>query len=199
MKKLSHSAKLLSGLLNVAFWLLIAWGLFHGGTILIGIINILTGGASGTMHISGVTVDYLQLKAAVGLELPSRSFLMMSMVSLGYYFLMIPLLCWGLQLLRNALTCMEQQRPFGACAVLRRLGWLSTALAVLCNLLNYARIYITEHVYRLEALFVGDTISAVTFRFCPDYTFVAAAVILFLLAAVFRYGEELQQLSDETL
>lgn len=203
MQTLSRSAKILSGLITAAFWLLLAWAVFHGSITLIGTVNILRmlrSNSTGVISVSGITVDYLFLRAVDGLEISHRSHILMSIISLGHYFLLVPLMCWGLRLLRKTLNSMEQQRPFsGTAATLTRLGWLSTALAILSNLLTAARIYATEHLYHLDELLVGDTISAVEFRFHPDYTFVVVAVVLFLLAAVFRYGEELQQLSDETL
>ena len=200
MQALSRSAKILSGLITAAFWLLIAWAVFYGGIALRSALAIGLGNPSGTLYVSGITLDYLFLDAADGLEIPHRSYLVMNFITMGHYFLEVPLMCRGLQLLRKTLACMEQQRPFsGTAALLRKLGWLSAALSVLSNLLKAARIYASEHVYGLEALFVGDTISAVGFRFRPDYTFVVVTVVLFLLSAVFRYGEELQQLSDETL
>ena len=200
MKHLSRTAPILSALLNIVFWGLLAWALFHGGTVLMGTVNILRGSANGIITVSGVTLDYLFLRTAEGLEIPHHSHILMSIISLGHYFLLVPLMCLGLRLLRKILLCVEQQRPFsGTAAIMRRLGWLSTALAILSNLLSLAKVSALQHLYRLEDFFVGDTISAVEFRFRPDYTFVAVAVVVFLLAAVFRYGEELQQLSDETL
>ncbi len=54
-------------------------------------------------------------------------------------------------------------------------------------------------VYDLPSLLVGDAITYVTIRYQMELNFLIPAATLLLLSFVFRYGESLQQLSDETL
>lgn len=54
-------------------------------------------------------------------------------------------------------------------------------------------------VYDLPTLLLGDAITHVTVRYQMDLNFLISFAVLLLLSFVFRYGESLQQLSDETL
>ena len=57
----------------------------------------------------------------------------------------------------------------------------------------------TVFVYDLPGLLISHKITHVGGMFQVDLTFLIYWAILLLLSYVFRYGEELQQLSDETL
>ena len=58
---------------------------------------------------------------------------------------------------------------------------------------------IAVFVYDLPGLLISDKITHISGMFNVDLTFVIYWAILLLLSYVFRYGEQLQQLSDETL
>ena len=53
--------------------------------------------------------------------------------------------------------------------------------------------------YDMNSIFLNDKIVGVGYNFRIDTTFIFVALVLFLLSYVFRYGTQLQQLSDEIL
>ena len=55
------------------------------------------------------------------------------------------------------------------------------------------------YVFDLPSLLLSEKISHIGGTFQVDLTFVIYWAILMLLSYAFRHGEELQQLSDETL
>ena len=57
---------------------------------------------------------------------------------------------------------------------------------------------ISKYIFNLE-LFNTDIVSSVTVKTDYDISFLITAFIVFILARIFAYGEELQKLSDETL
>ena len=57
---------------------------------------------------------------------------------------------------------------------------------------------ISKYIFNLE-LFNTDIVSSVTVKTDYDIYFLITAFIIFILARIFAYGEELQKLSDETL
>lgn len=57
---------------------------------------------------------------------------------------------------------------------------------------------ISKYIFNLE-LFNTDIVSSVTIKTDYDISFLITAFIIFILARIFAYGEELQKLSDETL
>ena len=57
---------------------------------------------------------------------------------------------------------------------------------------------ISKYIFNLE-LFNTDIVSSVIVKTDYDISFLITAFIIFILARIFAYGEELQKLSDETL
>ena len=57
---------------------------------------------------------------------------------------------------------------------------------------------ISKYIFNLE-VFNTDIVSSVTVKTDYDISFLITAFIIFILARIFAYGEELQKLSDETL
>jgi hypothetical protein len=53
--------------------------------------------------------------------------------------------------------------------------------------------------FDVTALFNSSVVTGYTYNGVFDTSFVASAVVLFLLSYIFRYGEGLQRESDETL
>ena len=198
MNKLSKTAKILSIALNILCWTVLLGTLLYGfgatRTLLVADRSIET-------TINGITLDYLQLFAGNGgISIEIAALKKMAAVTLLVYFLEVPLICYGLQLLRKVLRPMAEQRPFsGTGKLLRKLGWLSLVIAFVANGTDYWLHSLIQHSYNLEKLFQGSVITDVDFLFQLDYTFLLIAAVFFLLSWVFQYGEELQQLSDETV
>lgn len=113
----------------------------------------------------------------------------------------LPVLYMTFGSIRGILGLMVEGTPFHEHIVyyLKRLGWL----AVASGIINIASAFVLQGNYLtrydLNTLFLSDKIIGVTTNFSADLTFILYAVMLFLLARVFQYGLELQQLSDETL
>ena len=197
MNKLSKSAKVLSILLNILCWTVLLGSLLYG---LNAVRTLSVADRSVDTTINGVTLDYLKLYARNGIPVNTAALKKTAAVTLFVYFLEVPLMCWGLQLLRKVLKPMAEHRPFsGTSKILQQLGWISLGITFLANVTDYWLHSIIEHGYHLAELFNGSPITEVDFLFQPDYTFLLAAAVFFLLSWVFRYGEELQQLSDETV
>jgi len=200
MNKLTKSAKLLSTLLNLLFWFLLVRSALLGIMYLQSLASLFLEPEQGTMYLTGITLDYLSITAENGIVIDRVHARIYTFITCVICLVQTPLFCYGIQLLRKVLRSAANQRPFsGAASILRRMGWVSTALAVISNATHWGLIYLFEHGYQMADLLVGDTITSVAFHYEPDWTFVLTAVVLFLMCWVFRYGEELQQLSDETL
>ena len=96
---------------------------------------------------------------------------------------------------------MKEEKPFASVVStnLGKLARLSINLGILYNIILLSEQIMMVFVYDLPGLLVGETITHVSGMFSIDLTFVVCWAFLLLLSYVFRYGEELQQLSDETL
>lgn len=107
----------------------------------------------------------------------------------------------GVGYVREILLPMKEEKPFDSTVStnLKKLSTLSIHLGILWNIIILSEQIIAVFVYRLPDLLLSEKIVHVSGMFSVDLTFLVYWVILLLLSYVFRYGEGLQQLSDETL
>lgn len=106
-----------------------------------------------------------------------------------------------IRVLREILVPMKAGQPFarGISAKIRKLAWtvlIGGGVAEMGGVL--AEVFETR-AYHLERLLDMDRIAAVAYNFDVDLWFLGAALVLFFLSFIFRYGEELQREADETL
>lgn len=109
--------------------------------------------------------------------------------------------CVGIRIIRKILKPMKEGRPFDTSVAdsLRKLGWLVLIGGTVEAILKAVSETVLLGAYDLSQLINMNTASEVTVSYFFDATFIIFALVLFLLSHVFRYGEELQRESDETL
>ena len=107
----------------------------------------------------------------------------------------------GVGYIREILNPMKEEKPFDSIVStnLKKLARLSITMGILYNIILLSEQVMTAFVYNLPGLLISEKIVHVDGMFQVDLAFVVYWAILLLLSYVFRYGEELQQLSDETL
>ena len=107
----------------------------------------------------------------------------------------------GVGYIREILRPMIDEKPFDAVVStnLRKLSRLSINLGILFNIITLTEQIMAVFVYGLPDLLIGEKIAHISANFTVDLSFLIFWAILLLLSYVFRYGEALQQLSDETL
>lgn len=102
---------------------------------------------------------------------------------------------------RDILKPMTLGEPFrtGVGINLKKLAKYSIFLGIAVNAIGLAELGMMTFALDLPALLIGEKITGVTVNFSLDLTFLIVAAVLLLLSYIFRYGEALQQLSDETV
>lgn len=102
---------------------------------------------------------------------------------------------------REILSPMKTGAPFhiSVSGNLKKLAVYVCILGVVANVQDIVSNVLTVHAYDLANVMVNDQITHITIKNVFDLSFLFVAGILLLLSYVFRYGEELQKLSDETL
>ena len=107
----------------------------------------------------------------------------------------------GVGYIREILNPMKEEKPFDTIVStnLKKLARLSITIGILYNIIILSEQLMTVFVYGLPGLLLSEKIVHVEGMFTLDLAFLVYWAILLLLSYVFRYGEELQQLSDETL
>ena len=132
-----------------------------------------------------------------GLEVSSGSYMLIMAGSL--FALSMALII--LQLLKKILRPMTEGKPFAApvAPTIKKIAWIYLIGDGIFQVLVHAICYSQFYQLKLYELLGGDIITEV--RYQADFSLNSLFVfgILLLLSLVFRYGQQLQQLSDETV
>ena len=108
---------------------------------------------------------------------------------------------FSVKAIRAILAPMKEGKPFHntVSTNLRKLANCVCSLGIGLNLLEIISSIFLIKAYDLHLLLVSEQVPHVEFSFTFDLSFLAICAVLMLLSYIFRYGEELQTLSDETL
>ena len=107
----------------------------------------------------------------------------------------------GIGYIRGILQPMTEDKPFDSSASinLKKLAKLSIRIGILWNIIKLSEMIVMVFVYDLPGLVLSEKISHVSGMFQVDLTFLIYWAVFTLLSYVFQHGQQLQQLSDETL
>ena len=102
---------------------------------------------------------------------------------------------------RSILAPMKEGRPFSSAVSsgLRTLSLIVLIGGALTQAMEGAAHWAMHRLFDFPSLFLSQGITGCSFDFTFDMTFIIGFLILSMLSLAFRYGEELQQQSDETL
>lgn len=106
-----------------------------------------------------------------------------------------------LQIIQRILTPMAEGRPFDASVAdnLRKLSFITLIVGGISQILNMVFFALQLNSINLGNLFNSEYVAGYTVENVMDTNFLIVFGVLFLMSHVFRYGEQLQRLSDETL
>ena len=107
----------------------------------------------------------------------------------------------GIGYIRGILQTITEDKPFDSSASinLKKLAKLSIRIGILWNIIKLSEMIVMVFVYDLPGLVLSEKISHVSGMFQVDLTFLIYWAVFTLLSYVFQHGQQLQQLSDETL
>ena len=107
----------------------------------------------------------------------------------------------GIGYIRNILQPMTEEKPFDTSAStnLKKLAKLSIRIGVLWNIITLSELIVMVFIYDLPGLLLSEKIAHISGTFQVDLSFLIYWAIFTLLSYVFQHGQQLQQLSDETL
>lgn len=103
-------------------------------------------------------------------------------------------------LVRKILAPMKEGRPFDLSVGtnIKKIGYISLVLGVIKILGDMIETAVTLKVFELTELTDG-AVRSITANYTFDLSFLIVFFVLMLIAYIFNYGAELQELSDETL
>ena len=157
-----------------------------------------TAALSGKM---GLTIDWLTLDAANGFGISPDAAVSLKLIQLISAMIITSAACQCLHRLKHILLPIELGQPFrkGIGGDIHKLALHCFYLGWVENLFMLSSVILIEKHYGLEALLMTGPITGVSIHpeFRPVWFIVAA--VLVILSMVFRQGEQLQTLADETL
>ena len=203
MNNLSNTAKKLDKILEIAYIVLGAMAIGFivcGALIAVAYIFKLDPSIIGTAY-ENFDLGFLELTAAEGYAPDKWLVLLQAAITLLVGSRLMYEGRRGVGYIREILLPMKEEKPFDSIVStnLKKLAKLSITIGILYNIIILSEQIMTVFVYDLPNLLISDKIVHVDGMFQVDLAFVVYWAILLLLSYVFRYGEELQQLSDETL
>ena len=148
-----------------------------------------------------VEIGFLELEIAESVVLSHDVIILGAAAELALGFLCMLTGRSCVKCVRNILAPMADGSPFRGVVseTLSKLARLSCALGIKMNLMELIGEILTTQAYDLTGLLLSENIVHVTMNYTFDLGFLVVAAAFLLLSFVFHYGEELQQLSDETL
>lgn len=198
MKKLSSTAKKIDVVLRILFWALIVAGVAAAVAALLPLV--LRRSAPETNGVS-LDLDFVKLHLSQPTQDAAMAQQITTLAAMALMLLGSGGAAYAIKLIRNILKPMKDGQPFHACvsANLKKMAWLSLLGGIAANVVKILMQIALVRGFNMAELLSNDKITKITFNYSFNLTFVLVAAILFLLSYIFRYGAELQQLSDETL
>ncbi len=198
MKKLSSTAKKIDVVLRILFWALIVAGVAAAVAALLPLV--LRRPAPETNGVS-LDLDFVKLHLSQPTQDAAMAQQITTLAAMALMLLGSGGAAYAIKLIRNILKPMKDGQPFHACvsANLKKMAWLSLLGGIAANVVKILMQIALVRGFNMAELLSNDKITKITFNYSFNLTFVLVAAILFLLSYIFRYGAELQQLSDETL
>ena len=203
MKKLTKTASTLNTIFNIMEKVLFALAI--AAAVCIGLIAVgyLMGWNPDTIATGyeSLEVGFLELQIA-------DSFGPGKWVVLLQAAVILAICCFCCLIARRMVLCISgilspisEGQPFHETigANLKKLAILTIVLGVALNLFAIAELIFAKFAYDLPDLLISEKIAHVDINYTIDISFLIVSAVLLLLSYIFRYGSELQQLSDETL
>ncbi len=194
MKKLCSTAKILYTLAKISsVCCIVAFCIVVVASVLLFVIDDpsmveFTGLTLGGVHFQLASIDMGMVKSTL------LCIILPALVLAGFGY-------WIIRILLQILKPMKDGQPFDASvpAKLKKLSFLTLGGGLCTQILNVVGMGLLSKTFDFSNLFLNDRIVGVTMETELDLTFVVLALIWYMLSCVFRYGEELQRQSDETL
>lgn len=109
--------------------------------------------------------------------------------------------CYIIRILLTIFETMSQGRPFSTTVsvALKKLAYAILIIGIIGLVLQIVTNLIFYNVFDVPSLFNADRVESCSISIPSDGSFIIWFFILRLVSHIFKYGEALQQLSDETL
>lgn len=201
MNRLSHTAKIVDIIVRIIFWFFL---ITRGLSLCISIYSIVMQAIySNDIFYISQNLNFGNISLQIGFEdLPNEQHMeTYRFIIIGMSIIHLPIYCLMLQSIRKILKPLINQTPFHQTVAsnLKKLSILVISVGILNTLSDYIAFHHAATRFDLNALLINENVLSVTTHFSIDWSPLFFAATLFLLSYIFRYGQELQYLADETV
>jgi hypothetical protein len=202
-KKMMETAKMIDVFLKVVRIIDVVGGIGCAiGLVIVPIFRkaMLTAQLDGGIDLGDISL--VLTDSSMKFSLIDWNTLTISMMTALVSALVICVIVWyGITLLLRVIAPMKEGRPFesGVSGQITKLAWVVLVGGAVSEAASYVARYVEIKAFDVTALFDSSVVTGYTYNGVFDTSFVASAIVLFLLSYIFRYGEGLQRESDETL
>lgn len=195
MIKIQKTSKTINKVLSVFFWVSIAVLAY---TVFKTIMLFAGTGAPGAELETVLIMGNYKLTLVDGYDWrnnPSTLAMYISIILTGAF------VCYEIKVLKEIFTPMEKGLPFDGSVskAIKKVAWIELAYGIFNIVVDAVMNTVIYRSLDIPSLFSARKVSDCSLSIKSDGNFLIWFVLLLLLSHVFRYGEQLQQLSDETL
>lgn len=148
-----------------------------------------------------IRIDYLQLIFNDDLALNKDKMSMWLPLIFLITAIFIFIIYKSIQTIESICTITMDHTPFDVSVSnhMKNLAKYILAGGIVFNILEVCRVLYFKQILNFDLLFNTKYVTQINFDIRLHLSFLVFAALIYLLSYIFRYGQELQQLSDETL
>ena len=148
-----------------------------------------------------IRIDYLQLIFNDDLALNKDKMSMWLPLIFLITAIFVFIIYKAVQTIESICTIAMDHTPFDVRVSnhIKKLAKYILAGGIVFNILEVCRVMYFKQIINFDLLFNTKYVTQINFGIRIEFSFLIFAALIYLLSYIFRYGQELQQLSDETL
>lgn len=148
-----------------------------------------------------IRIDYLQLIFNDDLALNKDKMSMWLPLIFLITAIFVFIIYKAVQTIESICTITMDHTPFDVRVAnhIKNLAKYILAGGIVFNILEVCRVLYFKQILNFDLLFNTKYVTQIKFDIRLHLSFLVFAALIYLLSYIFRYGQELQQLSDETL
>ena len=148
-----------------------------------------------------IRIDYLQLIFNDDLALNKDKMSMWLPLIFLITAIFVFIIYKAVQTIESIYTIAMDHTPFDVRVAnhIKNLAKYILAGGIVFNILEVCRVMYFKQIINFDLLFNTKYVTQINFGIRLQLSFLVFAALIYLLSYIFRYGQELQQLSDETL
>mgnify|MGYP003300325974 CR=1 FL=1 len=148
-----------------------------------------------------ITLSFAKFQSVAGYVPDAQTMKMFFVGILVLGLVILAVRYYQLVIIRKIIEPMKEERPFDALVAknIRKLSWVILIGDGIFSLISFGLQIWQYHAFDFENLFLSDKIISCKLSYTFDASCIVIFGILYLMSYIFRYGEELQKQSDETL